>query len=380
MGALWQVQVASVYIGAVLGAGFASGQEIFQFFVRYGPAGLQAVLLSAALFGLLGPAIFFVCRIYRISRYQDLLDGLFGAKIGKVMDGVITFSLFVGVMVMLSGSGALMSQQWGWPPWTGVAATTALILLSLWWGIDSLIWVNTILVPLKSIICLAVALAIVLWTPSIDEAAPAALTALNCLAGWANPQTTVAEPNALLPDSPALSGFLYVSFNLTMSLVVLVALAPQVRRRGGYAGAAAGGLLLGLFAYLLTLAMLRYVPEIAAYPVPMLFLAGALHPWTGQVYAFLLWLAMFTAALGSAFGAALRLAKADQGPDFRQKLILSVLSVCPFAMLPFADLVATLYPFFGYVGLPLVLAVAWVSLKELWRRMAKEYPFFTMNR
>ncbi|WP_148207088.1 hypothetical protein [Heliomicrobium modesticaldum] len=379
MAALWQIQVASVYIGAVLGAGFASGQEIFQFFVRYGQAGLQAVMLSGLLFGLLGPAIFFVCRSRGFSRYQELLNGLFGETFGKVMDGLIIFSLFVGVMVMLSGAGALMSQQWGWPPWIGVVGTTALILLALWWGIESLIWVNTFLVPLKSIICLAVALAIVIWTPSIEDT-PVVPTALTCLAGWANPQPASTEPSALLPDSPALSAFLYVSFNITMSLVVLVALAPQVRRRGGYTGAAAGGVLLGFFAYLLTTAMLRYVPEIAAYPVPMLFLAGALHPWTGQIYAFLLWLAMFTAALGSAFGAALRLAKCDQGPAFRKNLTGSVLAVCPFAMLPFADLVATLYPFFGYVGLPLIMAVVWVTIKEIGRRVATSKPFFTIDR
>ena len=32
--------IAAVYIGAVMGAGFATGQELMQYFVRFGWAGL----------------------------------------------------------------------------------------------------------------------------------------------------------------------------------------------------------------------------------------------------------------------------------------------------------------------------------------------------
>ncbi|MTV50583.1 hypothetical protein GJ688_16715 [Heliobacillus mobilis] len=370
MGFLWQAQVASVYVGAVLGAGFASGQEIMQFFVRYGPAGSGSVILAGLLFGLLGPAIIYVCRQKGVAQYQDLIHMLFGRRIGQVMDVVIASSLFIGIMVMLSGTGALVEQQWGWPSWIGVTGTAFLVTASLWWGLKSLVWVNTILVPLKSIICLAVATAVVFWMPPIETGTLASLqgeAAIPAMAGLNNPfeATEVSGGVGLLPSSPALSAFLYVSFNLTMSLVVLVALAPQVRHRGGFFGAAVGGLSLGLFAYVLTLAMLHYVPAIEGYPVPMLFLAGALHPWTGEIYAFLLWLAMFTAALGSAFGAALRLSKMEKGPKYRKSLLFSIIVVSPFALLPFSELVATLYPFFGYVGLPLIIAIAWVALKEL---------------
>ncbi|MBC9785437.1 hypothetical protein H1S01_13060 [Heliobacterium chlorum] len=376
MGFLWQVQVASVYVGAVLGAGFASGQEIMQFFVRYGPAGAGSVVLAGVLFGLLGPAIIYVCRQKGVAQYQDLINLIFGCRLGRVMDVVIASSLFVGIMVMLSGTGALVEQQWGWPSWIGVTGTAVLVTACLWWGLKSLVWVNTILVPLKSVICLAVATAVVVWMPPIDTGSFASFhgtEAIPAMSSLHNPiEATEVSGGGLLPSSPALSAFLYVSFNLTMSLVVLVALAPQVRHRGGYLGAAVGGLSLGFFAYVLTLAMLHYVPAIEGYPVPMLFLAGALHPWTGEIYAFLLWLAMFTAALGSAFGAALRLSKMEKGPHYRKSLLFSIIVVAPFALLPFSELVATLYPFFGYVGLPLIIAIAWVALRELFHTRTKD--------
>ncbi|KAB2953907.1 hypothetical protein F9B85_04695 [Heliorestis acidaminivorans] len=375
MGVLWQLQVASVYIGAVLGAGFASGQEIMQFFVRYGSDGPSAVVLSGVLFGILGPAVLVLCRQRSFFQYQDLLNYLFGQKLGKVMDLIIAISLFSGLMVMLSGTGALVSQQWGWPYWLGVSLTAIGVFFSLWGGLKGLLWVNTFLVPIKALICVAVAGGVLLLSPSIESVPTEWQGYVDVFAGYHNPNldsASTTESFGLLPSSAAFGAFLYVSFNLAMSMVVLVALTPQVKKQGGYQGAAVGGLLLGLFAYVLTLAMLQYVPEIEAYPVPMLFLASTLHPWTGHIYAFLLWLAMFTAALGSAFGAALRISKEKKGKKFQKALFFSIVSVAPFSLLPFADLVATLYPIFGYIGLPIIAAIAWSVGRDWWRKKWSE--------
>src|SRR5690242_12070807 len=44
------VRVAFTYIGTVVGAGFASGQEILQFFTRYGSLATLTIALSTVLF------------------------------------------------------------------------------------------------------------------------------------------------------------------------------------------------------------------------------------------------------------------------------------------------------------------------------------------
>ena len=50
------------YLGAVIGAGFASGQEIMQFFVNYGSCGLTGALTATFLFALMGDCCF-ICPI-----------------------------------------------------------------------------------------------------------------------------------------------------------------------------------------------------------------------------------------------------------------------------------------------------------------------------
>ena len=39
-------QIAAVYVGTVIGAGFATGREIVEFFTRFGFVGFIAILLK----------------------------------------------------------------------------------------------------------------------------------------------------------------------------------------------------------------------------------------------------------------------------------------------------------------------------------------------
>ena len=54
-GLTWKI--AATFIGAVVGAGFASGQELSQFFLGYGPAGRYGVICSGLLFALWGAVV-----------------------------------------------------------------------------------------------------------------------------------------------------------------------------------------------------------------------------------------------------------------------------------------------------------------------------------
>ena len=43
-------KLAITYVGVFLGAGFVSGQELWQFFACFGPAGFAGFLFSSAIF------------------------------------------------------------------------------------------------------------------------------------------------------------------------------------------------------------------------------------------------------------------------------------------------------------------------------------------
>ena len=63
-------------IGTVIGAGFASGQEVYLFFGKYGNIGIAGLFLSCAFFALvIFKTMQFVTK-EKISNYQEFLNKL----------------------------------------------------------------------------------------------------------------------------------------------------------------------------------------------------------------------------------------------------------------------------------------------------------------
>ena len=54
------LNVAGLYVGAIIGAGFASGREIWQFFGLFGEKGIYGVVIFALLFFAIGHFIRYI--------------------------------------------------------------------------------------------------------------------------------------------------------------------------------------------------------------------------------------------------------------------------------------------------------------------------------
>lgn len=71
------LSVVCGYAAAVIGAGFASGQEIISFFVKYGKYSIIGVLLSCIIFSVFAYAVLSVCVEKNIETYSDYLNNFF---------------------------------------------------------------------------------------------------------------------------------------------------------------------------------------------------------------------------------------------------------------------------------------------------------------
>ena len=72
------VGIAATLIGTVVGAGFASGQEVFHFFSRFGRAGWGGILLATILLGMAISQVFKIGLQLRTNSYRDFLAHLLG--------------------------------------------------------------------------------------------------------------------------------------------------------------------------------------------------------------------------------------------------------------------------------------------------------------
>lgn len=99
-------------IGTLIGAGFASGQEIFLFFYRYGRNGLIGILLCSLLISITIYKSMKIIYIYKINTYSEFLNHIsINKKISRIINKII--NIFLGSMfcIMISAFGTYFNQE-----------------------------------------------------------------------------------------------------------------------------------------------------------------------------------------------------------------------------------------------------------------------------
>jgi len=325
--------VATTFIGTIVGAGFASGQEILTFFSHFGPGGITGIVFSSLLFSICGTLIMYLGSKLDASSFAEVIRHVCGRRFGPLMDFLLGLFLFGTLSVLLAGSGAVFFQQWGLPYWLGTGLTLIITVLTALFGLKGIIRANSIIVPLMLIFCLLVTL------PAIS------LNRLQYSLTDFIPVGNGAAPHWLL------SALLYVSYNITLGTSVLAPISREIRFRSSLLwGGIIGGLGLGVLAMLINLAILCHYPAAAQFEVPSLFVAGRLASVVQLAFSFILWAEIFTTIIGTVYGLAARITASTQ---FNYNIITMVLMVMALGLsqLGFAGLVGTIYPLFGYISL-----------------------------
>jgi uncharacterized membrane protein YkvI len=347
------LKVAVLYVGAVIGAGFSSGQEILQFFGSFGARGLWGVAVATALFAYLGAAIQATAVRIGATSYREVLEHLLGEQLARLVDGLSMGMLVVGLGIMLAGSGAIFQEKLGLASATGVLVLAALIVTVIWGGLTGVVAVNALLVPVK--LALVLVVAALALTAALD---PSPATPAH------------APPAGLLGDSWVWAAVLYVSYNMLVPLAVLSTLGRHLTPAEAVRGAVLGGVLLGLAAGVVAAAITTHHAQVWPYQVPLLYLASAVHPGIGNLYTVVIWLAVFTTGIAHAHGFASRVALPGSR-RYRLAGLGVVLVMTPVAFFDFATLVRFFYPLFGCLGLVLVAALLVRPPAGFWRARAK---------
>lgn len=327
------LRVAATYIGTVIGAGFASGQEILRFFTLFGLKGIWGLVFCTVLFAFLGVLLLFLGQRLKAASYKDILIFACGPKLGRVMDLLMTVFLFGALSVMLAGAGAIFTEQLGLPAVTGAVLTLILSVITVLYGLSGIIRANMVVVPVMILLGLTV---------SMQE-----IHANKILMALENffPVTRPAAPNWFL------SAILYLSFNLALSLPVLAPLGKETSPgRTLIFGGLLGGTLLGALALTMNFALLSAYPASAGFQVPMLLIASNKSPLLLAGYIFVLWAEIYTTIIGNLFGLGSRLAEFT-GCPYRLTVPAIMAGALIFSQLGFARLVTHLYPLFGYIAM-----------------------------
>lgn len=339
--------IAATYIGTVVGAGFASGQEVLQFFGYFGLPGLLGLGLTTVLLAFFGYLILELGRRLAADSHLPVIRYTGGKWVGSFVDWVITFFLFGALVTMGAGAGAIFAEQFGLAFWLGslimVAASLATVLL----GISGVITSISFVVPVMLVAVLGVAV----YTIFTDYSA-----LLAGLQGYTEPA------RAAVPYWP-LSAILYASYNLVLAVAILAPLgamssAPKLRL-----GALLGGIGLGIGAAAIDLTLLTHINRATAYEIPMIYIAGLVSPVVRVTYTVVLLAEVYTTAVGSLYGFVARLSKQNT-PRYRWVAMGAGVTAFGLAQVGFSNLVGTLFPAVGFAGLLLLGSLAYGFTRE----------------
>ncbi|MDP2892514.1 MAG: hypothetical protein Q8O09_05195 [Bacillota bacterium] len=334
------LKIAGTYIGVVVGAGFASGQEILQFFAAYGPVGIAGVVLAAALFGFFGWIIMDTGLSLNAQSYLSIIRFSGGKYLGAVIDAVITFFLFGSLTAMFAGAGAFFSQFFGLPAFLGaliMAIITAATVLTGFGGV-----LNAISFVAPFLILSAIGVSILsFFLPS--------------------PTGTVIS----MPPKPSfvnhwlISSILYVSYNTVVSVAVLGPLGSRARsRRAVLWGALIGGLGLGVGAMSIFFALRMNMGPVAGVELPMMLIAARISPAVNILYSAVLLAEVYTTAVAGLYGFASRLS-VQKGKRFTASTIGAAILAFLMSLFGFSNLVRYLYPAVGIAGTVLLACLVY---------------------
>ena len=327
-------KIAAVYVGTVVGAGFATGREIVEFFSRYGFLGIFGILLAGYMFTFLGAKLMRLAASIRAESYDQFNLYLFGRFFGRFINVLMGLMLLGVCAVMLSGAGAVFEEHLGMDKNTGILLTIALSIVVMMLGVQGLFAVNSFVVPLMVIFNLI----LVMKASQMPGFIESVLEVPGEGAGW---KWTV-------------SPFIYIAFNLSLAQAVLVPIAREVKddqtvKWGGIIGGSI--LTLILLAEHLTLVLL---PNLESYEIPMAVLMKNLAPGLYTVFLMIIFGEIFTSVIGNVFGLEKQLAQHHRLPGIA---VVSMLFLFCYLIgqVGYSKLLSYLYPLFGYISLVFII-------------------------
>lgn len=340
------ISIALAVVGLVVGAGFASGQEVLQYFVAFGTNGIWAAVISAFIMGIAAFAIVQLGSYFGAEEHTAVFDSVAHPFISKLFDIIVVFALFCIGFVMFAGAGANLNQQWDLPIWIGSTLMLVLVLVCGMLDVDK---VSRIIGGITPFVIIAVIIAAVVSFMQISQPAEY----YNEIALSISP----ALPN------PWISVINYVGLALVLAVSMAIVIGgnhldPRIAGFGGLAG----GTLFGALLIVTTMALFFEVENIKDADMPMLTLINNVNPILGIIMALVIYGMIFNTAIGMFYALGKRLS-ANKPQRFRLYFILSCLAGFAFSFMGFRELVGYVYPILGYAGAFLIicLIIAWIK-------------------
>ena len=330
-------QTAAVFIGTIVGAGLASGQEITQFFSTYGYVSFFGILICGLIYIAISSIIISISIKHKLSSYTELIKLVSPGFFGVITDIFTSFFLISGAAIILAGSGALLHQYFGVSKLVGILLMSVISLYTLLKGTKGLITINSFIVPcLTTIIITIFVLYLIFYKDMVSASYIKQIPSYK---------------NNIIPAQWFISALLYASFNMLCCSGVLVPISQEIKRkRILIPGVILGALVLTILCYLVNIMLLLNIPQIFKYEIPLMYITHRFGTLLQILLLCVIWCEMFSTEVSNIYSVGKTMEKKFNIP-YKKAVLMILIIALPISQIGFKNLIKFLYPGFGVISL-----------------------------
>lgn len=328
-------------IGALIGAGFASGQEMYLFFYRFGVYGILGLVLCSSLIGITIYKTFLIIHNKNINDYQDFLNEIFyrGKKKPKnkflnlsyISNIIVNIFLLITFYIMISGFGAYFEQEFKIHRIIGAIFLAIICFLILLKDIEGVKKVNSVVVPI--LICI-ISIISFMNIKTID------INRINLKHNY----------------NWIMQAIVYCSYNMILVIPVLVGLKKYVKNKKQIKTIS---IVSGFIVFFLAISIFLWLTNINIcfdnLEMPAVYVIDTKFPNFSWIYGIVILLSIFSTAISIGISFLKNVMKNKKNyPQFVAIMCISGVIISNFG---FSNLVRILFPIFGYLG---IVEIMWI--------------------
>lgn len=344
------IGITFTYIGAVVGAGFSSGQEIWRFFARHQLNGIYGIVITGIIFILFTPLIFRLGKILEIDSYHQFFYKYLPVPLPFLFDLIYSIFLVGSIAVMLAGTGALFNNLLGLPYFIGVIFTLIFILITLFLKKEGVLVVSSVLIPALIIITITV---ISSFLNRID---------INYLCFI---EKNIIERNTA---NWYLDSLLYGAYNMVMAIAVMSSIVSREKTKDIIIGGILGGIILSILNILIYIGLASAFHSTPQQEIPLLYLAVRCGKQMYLAYIIALYFAMLTTAIANFYAFTNRFTDLFN-IKYETGVLISIFIVLALVPAGFSTLVNYLYPFFGYISIIIIIFYLYLLFSKIQKKI-----------
>ncbi|MEG1837316.1 MAG: hypothetical protein RRZ70_05055 [Synergistaceae bacterium] len=347
---------AGAFIAFLIGSGFATGQEILQYFTSYGLHGLLTAFIMLVLFFYVGASFISAGYTNKFVKNNDIFTYYCGKYIGAAYDYFTVVFLFMSYVVMIGGASATLNQHYGLNPLVGGILMAVLATCTVVMGLGKIVDIIGRIGPAIVIVSIVIGLVAIFDNPSgiLEGARMIAKGEVEVMRAGTNWFTSACS---------------YVGFCMLWLICFLGAMGKQANsKKEAVMGTSFGAAGFALGCVILMLGLLANIGIVAGTQIPSLMLVNKFSTYFATMFTVIIMLGIYTTAVPLLWQVSARFTE-EKTQKFRIFTVILAAAGCFIGLeLPFNKLVNIIYGINGYVG---ILLLVFIVLKDIRNHIGK---------